>query len=180
MDLKELLGSLKNEDGVINFDDINFQEIEDANNKKIGQLLKKEREKATAKVEQVKNEREQDIKNLESEKSQNDEALKTVLARLEKLEQENKRTQREKTELEFTKRANDLKLDKGVIDVLLKSVDDLSALDNDTLKQFKRVDIEIPKDVVNKDEKTDKELEQSYQSKVSQGVDELLKRWGKK
>lgn len=145
MDIKTLLENMANENGELNINEIDYNEIENEFNNEVGKVAKTVRDKERAKVAEQANEIAQvKVDELTQANNEASDAIINELTQrinnLENLNAENKRN----SEIEsFKNRAKTLNVDPVIVDTLINSNADVSMFNEEILKNFKKTDIVV-------------------------------------
>lgn len=143
MKIKDILKNYVNEDGVINFDDLDFDNLDDLVNNEIGKIVSKTRKSERAKQEVKINENKQISDTLEKTNNELETKVDQMMNAFNQLMNQQQELVSRDKERELRDLAKENKINEKVIDMLKGAGADLSKVDISDLEDFKMPDIEI-------------------------------------
>lgn len=174
MKIKDILQNYVNEDGVINFDDLDFDNLDDLVNNEIGKIVSKTRKSERAKQEVKINENKQISDTLEKTNNELETKVDQMMNAFNQLMNQQQELVSRDKERELRDLAKENKINEKVIDMLKGAGADLSKVDISDLEDFKMPDIEIgstPKVEEEAEEnKVDRENEKHLKEMILQKV----------
>lgn len=174
MKIKDILQNYVNEDGVINFDDLDFDNLDDLVNNEIGKIVSKTRKSERAKQEVKINENKQISDTLEKTNNELETKVDQMMNAFNQLMNQQQELVSRDKERELRDLAKENKINEKVIDMLKGAGADLSKVDISDLEDFKMPDIEIgstPKlEEEAEENKVDRENEKHLKEMILQKV----------
>lgn len=174
MKIKDILQNYVNEDGVINFDDLDFDNLDDLVNNEIGKIVSKTRKSERAKQEVKINENKQISDTLEKTNNELETKVDQMMNAFNQLMNQQQELVSRDKERELRDLAKENKINEKVIDMLKGAGADLSKVDISDLEEFKMPDIEIgstPKlEEEAEENKVDRENEKHLKEMILQKV----------
>ena len=171
MDFKTILEKYKNEDGMININDVDFTDIDNSFNQEVGKLLKQQRDKERSKLDKKVEQEVQQVKQ-QAEQS-NNEIITELLEKVNAMETTMKLEKQEKENIAFKNRASKLNIDNDIVDLLINSGANVSDITDEQLKAFNRVDVVVEN---NDNENDNKENEEAVKAEVGKNILEQIKK----
>lgn len=174
MKIKDILQNYVNEEGVINFDDLDFDNLDDLVNNEIGKIVSKTRKSERAKQEVKINENKQISDTLEKTNNELETKVDQMMNAFNQLMNQQQELVSRDKERELRDLAKENKINEKVIDMLKGAGADLSKVDISDLEDFKMPDIEIgstPKlEEEAEENKVDRENEKHLKEMILQKV----------
>ena len=169
MKIKDILQNYVNEDGVIKFDDLDFDNLDDLVNNEIGKIVSKTRKSERAKQEVKINENKQISDTLEKTNNELETKVDQMMNAFNQLMNQQQELVSRDKERELRELAKENKINEKVIDMLKGAGADLSKVDISDLEDFKMPDIEIgstPKLEEAVEDKVDRENEKHLKEMI--------------
>lgn len=167
MKLKDILKQFVNEDGVIIYDDIDFDDIDDIVNNEIGKIVSKTRKSERAKQETLINNTKQQSEELQKNNSELENKVDQMFDAFNQLMENQRQLVTRDKERELREQAKEHKINEKVIDMLKEFGADLTKVNIDDLDDFKVADIEI--------ESTPEIIEDQVEDQVEEENKKLIK-----
>lgn len=175
MDFKTILEKYQNEDGMININDIDFNDIDNSFNQEVGKLLKQQRDKERSKLDKKVEAEVQQVKQQEAEQANN--VINELLEKVNAMETTMKLEKQEKENIAFKNRASKLNIDNDIVDLLISSGANVSDITDDQLKTFNRVDVKVESTGTEQDkndnQQADAEREAHIKAEAQKIVDKI-------
>lgn len=148
LNIENLLKELANENGEVNINNINFEDLNkkivDTNEAAVDELAQVKAGKIiSAERQKMKKNTEEKINELNNIKNNNDELLNQFLEKLSNVENELASVKKNEKLNNFKRKLKDNNISNDVIDMLVSSGADVDAIDIDVLKGFKNADINV-------------------------------------
>lgn len=174
MKIKDILQNYVNEEGVINFDDLDFDNLDDLINNEIGKIVSKTRKSERAKQEVKINENKQISDTLKETNNELENKVDQMMSAFNQLMNQQQELVSRDKERELRDLAKENKINEKVIDMLKGAGADLSKVDISDLEDFKMPDINIdstPKlEEEAQEDKVDRENEKHLKEMILQRV----------
>lgn len=143
MKIKDILLNYVNDEGVINFNDLDFDNLDEVVNNEIGKIVSKTRKNERAKQEIKINENKQINDTLEQTNNELETKVDQMMNAFNQLMNQQQELVYRDKERELRDLAKENKINEKVIDMLKVAGADLSKVDISDLEDFKMPDIQI-------------------------------------
>lgn len=172
MDFKTILEKYQNDEGMININDVDFNDIDNSFNQEVGKLLKQQRDKERSKLDKKVEQEVQQVKQQEAEQTNN--VINELLEKVNAMETTMKLEKQEKENIAFKNRASKLNIDNDIVDLLISSGADVTNITDEQLKTFNRVDVKVESTETEQDKNDNQQADAEREAHIKAEAQKII------